>query len=290
MRRFLARALTFTFAAGAALVYAQQPSVPMPAPRINTIFPMGGQLGTTVELTVSGSDIDEPTGLVFSAPEIKSELIVAPEPPVDPKKPPVPKPKRGGPITSAKFKVTIPASVAPATYDCRLVNKSGVSNPRAFAVGDKPEVNESDKPHNDVPDAQKVEIGTVINGVIANQTDVDYYSFAAKAGQRVLVHCSTSSIDSRARTLVEIFDTAGKRVGLNRNYKENDALADITAATEGTYSVRVSEFAYQAASADYFYRLTITTAPWIDSVYPAAINPLYSAVSFISPCSMSVAP
>jgi len=275
MRRTLTRAVSFLIVACAAVLYAQQPGPPMPAPRIATVFPMGGQLGTSVEVTVTGTDLDEPTGLVFSTPDIKAELIVPPETPVDPKikDKPAPKPKKGGPVGSAKFKVTIPAGVAPATYDCRLVNKSGVSNPRAFVIGDKPEANESDKPHNDVDVAQKVELGSVVNGFINNPADVDYYSFAAKAGQRVLVHCATSSIDSRARTLVEIFDTNGKRVALNRNYKENDALADVTAAADGAFFVRVSEFAYQAGTAEYFYRLSITTAPWIDSVFPAAINP-----------------
>ncbi len=271
MRRTFTLVAPFLFAASAAMLSAQQPGVPMPAPRLSGIFPMGGQLGTTVELTLSGTDIDTPTGLLFSAPDIKAVLLVPPEPVVDPKA--KDKPKKTGPVTSAKFKVTIPATVTPATYDCRVVNKLGISNPRAFVVGEKPEVNETDKPHNDVPVAQKVELGCVVNGVIASPTDVDYYSFAAKAGQRVLVHCATSSIDSRARALVEIFDTSGKRLAANRNSKENDALADVTIGTDGSYFVRVSEFAYQAGTVDYFYRLSISTAPWIDSVFPAAINP-----------------
>ena len=275
MRRILACALSFSTIAGAALLCAQQPGAPMPAPRIATVFPMGGQLGTSVEVTVTGTDIDEPTGLIFSAPEIKAELIVPPEPVVDPKAKdkPAPKPKRTGPITNAKFKVTIPASVRPASYDCRLVNKSGISNPRIFVVGDKPEVNETDKPHNDVEVAQKLELGNVVNGFIASPADVDYYTFAAKAGQRVLVHCATSSIDSRARTFVEIFDANGKRVAFNRNYKENDALADVTAAIDGSLFVRVTEYAYQTGTPEYFYRLSVTTAPWIDAIFPAAINP-----------------
>ncbi len=200
-------------------------------------------------------------------------MIVPPAPVVDPKVKDPPKPKKGGPITNAKFKVTIPAGVRPASYDCRLVNKSGISNPRTFVVGDKPEVNETDKPHNDVEVAQKLELGNVVNGFIASPADVDYYTFAAKAGQRVLLHCATSSIDSRARTFVEVFDANGKRIAFNRNYKENDALADVTAATDGSLFVRVTEYAYQTGTPEYFYRLSVTTAPWIDAVFPAAINP-----------------
>ena len=277
MRRTFACAIGFLAVAFAAVVFAQQPGPPLPAPRIATIFPMGGQLGATVDITVTGTDIDDPTGLMFSATEIQSVLVIPPEPPVDPKlkDKPMPKPKKGGPVTSAKFKVTIPASVKAGTYDCRVVTKGGVSNPRAFVIGEKPELVETDKPHNDVDLAQKVELGSVIHGTINAATDVDYYSFPAKAGQRVLVHCAASSIDSRARPLVEVFDAANKRLAVNSNYRENDALADVTPAADGVLTIRISEFAYQQGNGnpEYFYRLNITAAPWIDAIYPPAIAP-----------------
>lgn len=281
MRRTLARAIGFFAVAFVAVVYAQQPGPAMPAPRIAVVFPMGGQLGSTVEVTVTGTEIDDVTSLMFSASEIKSEVVIAPEPLVDPKlkDKPIPKPKKGGPVSSAKFKVNIPASVKPGTYDCRVVTKGGISNPRAFVVGEKPEVVETDKPHNDVEVAQKVQLGSAIHGTLLSATDVDYYSFAAKANQRVLLHCAASSIDSRARPLVEVFDANKKRLAVNSNYRENDALADVTPISDGVLTVRVSEFAYQQGNGgpDYFYRLSISNAPWIDAVYPPAIAPTGSS-------------
>ena len=53
-----------------------------------------------------------------------------------------------------------------------------------FAVGDLSEVAEKE-PNNDVDQAQRVELNTTINGTIGNPTDVDYFAFAAKKGQRV---------------------------------------------------------------------------------------------------------
>lgn len=251
----------------------QPPQNVLPQPRISSVLPMGGKAGGSFELTVNGTDLDDPTALTFSHPGFTAELIVPPEPKPDPNKKDPPKPAPKAPVTKHKYKVTVPADAPVGTHDVRLVTKYGASNARAFVVGTLPEVVETEKTNDDVPDAQKVELNSTVNGNVANTADVDYYSFSGKAKQRVLVNCRTSSIDSRCRPLVEVFDAAGKRLGGNRNYKENDALADVTLPADGDYLVRVCEFAYQSGSADHFYRLTISTGPWIDAVFPNVVNP-----------------
>jgi hypothetical protein len=273
MRRSLFRAAVLFGLLIATTLLAQQPGVILPQPKLNTVFPMGAKVGTAVEVTVTGADLDEVTGLAFSHPGIKADLVVPTSPTPDPKMKDKTQPgmKKGGPVTSAKFKVTVASDVPAGNHDVRVINKFGVSNPRAFVVGEKTEVLESDKAHNDLPDAQRIDIGSTVNAVIANQTDVDYYVFKGKANDRVIISCLTSSIDSRARPQLEVYDSTNRKLGLNRNYKENDALVDVTLPTEGDYYIRVAEFAYLAATADYFYRLSVSTAPWIDAVFPPAI-------------------
>src|SRR5207302_11043805 len=39
------------------------------------------------------------------------------------------------------------------------------------------------------------------------------------------------------------------------------------------YYVRLYEFTHTQGTAEHFYRLSITTAPWIDASYPAVIEP-----------------
>jgi len=274
MRHLVARCAVPCGLLFAAVASAQPPANARPQPRIAVAFPMGAKAGTEVEVTVTGSDLDEPTGLLFSSPAFKSEYLEPPEPKADPKKKPAPKPKgKAGPVTSAKFKLTVPASVPPGTYDLRFVGRHGVSNPRAFVVGTLPEAAESAKPHNDVPDAQPIELNSTVNGVIQTTSDVDYYKFAGKANQRVLLSCVTSGIDSKAQPLVELFASDGKRLAGGRNYRDNDALADATLPADGEYAIRVCEFAYQSGSAEHFYRLTVTTGPWIDAAFPPAIQP-----------------
>ncbi len=227
------------------------------------------------ELTLTGPDLEEAQQLLFSHPGLKGEIV--PPPPPDPKKPPPPPPQPNQPVT-VQAKVTIAPDTPLGLHDVRVVNKWGVSSPRAFVVGDLPEVLEKE-PNNDVAEAQRVAVNNTINGVVAAPTDVDYYVFAGTKGQHVLLSCLALSIDSRMQAAVEVYDAAGRLLGANRRYQGgrhypgSDALVDVTLPDNGDYYVRVYHFTYIQGNAEHFYRLTISTAPWIDAVFPPAVEP-----------------
>lgn len=269
------RRLAFGFAAFMACSFAMGQQVPpppgLPTPRVSTVFPCGAKTGTSVEVSITGYDLDEPTGLLFSHAGIKGEYLPPKAPEPDPKKKETPKAPVIPPTGPFKFKITVDSAVPVGLYDVRVVNKWGVSNPRTFAVGEFPEVLEKE-PNNDVPEAQKLEIGTTVNGVISAGTDVDYTQFTGKKGQRVLISCLASSLDSKVKPMIEVFSAAGRKLTLNRNNRDADALADITLPEDGDYLIRLFEFTYLVGSADHTYRLTISTAPWIDAAFPSAIE------------------
>ncbi len=256
----------------AAPVAAQQqlPGSLLPVPRLTSVSPSGAKAGTAVEVSFTGTDLEGPEALVFSHPGIKAEPVVPPPtPPADPNKPPAqPAPKPA--VT--KFKVTVAADVPLGLHDVRLVNKWGVSNPRAFAVGDLAEATEAE-PNNDVPQAQRVALNTTVSGACAAATDVDYFVVAGKKGQRVVFRCLTSGLDSRLSPGLWVFDAAGKQLAFNRLYDDKDAVADVTLPADGDYHVRVHEFTYQQGSPEFFYRLSVSVAPWIDAVHPRIVVP-----------------
>ncbi|HEV3204978.1 MAG TPA: PPC domain-containing protein, partial [Gemmataceae bacterium] len=261
-----------------------QPNLPgsqWPNPRLFTVTPPGGKIGTSVEVTFTGTDLEEPQNLLFSHPGIKAEPIIPPAPPApkappaapaDPKQP-APKPMAPPPAPPiTKFKVTIAPETPVGVYDVRLVNKWGVSNARAFVVGDLTEVLEKE-PNNDVDQAQRIEVNTIVNGVISAPTDVDYYVFAGKKGQRVVISCLASSIDSRLHAGLELYDANSRRLAFNQKYHENDALVDATLSGDGDYYVRLVEYTHTQGSPEHFYRLSVSTAPWIDAVFPPVVEP-----------------
>ncbi|MFN4258541.1 MAG: hypothetical protein ACK4RK_04540 [Gemmataceae bacterium] len=256
---------------GVTSLSAQQLGAPMPSPRLFQVTPPGGQVGTTVEVTIAGQDLEEAKGLLFSHPAIKAEAVPPPPPPPpDPKKPaPMPPP----PVIINKFKVTIPANVPLGLHDVRVVGDLGVSNPRAFVVGDLPEVLETEPNNDPLTNPQKIAVNQTVNGLINNPTDVDYYLFTGQKGQRVIVSCQAISIDSKANPIVELYDMRGRPLAANRNYSDTDAVLDATLPADGDYYVRLTQFTHTTGGNDHPYRLTVSTAPWIDAIFPPVVEP-----------------
>ncbi|MEZ6141804.1 MAG: PPC domain-containing protein [Zavarzinella sp.] len=243
----------------------------LPSARLETIFPMGGKAGSTIEsVIITGQDLDDVDRLVFSHPGIKAEAIPEPPPKVDPKKP-APK-EAPGPKPPAKFKITIDANVPPGFHEVRVHSKFGMSGPRMFVVGSMAEQEEKE-PNNDVPQAQKVDVNNTINARVDSATDVDIYQMTLKKGQGIVVSCICGSIDSKLHPLLEVYTANDRRLASVSSLRGNDISASFVAPVDGDYFIRVAEFAHTTGNATYFYRLNITTGPWIDAVFPPVVEP-----------------
>lgn len=255
--RLLAPSLVLLALFGVSSAYAQPPSYPVT--RLYTVTPPGGKVGTTVEITLGGVDLDDVVALYFSHPGLKGDRV------------PDPDPKKAGQFVANKFRVAIAPNTPVGIHDVRAIGKWGISNPRAFVVGELNEVQEKE-PNNDVSQAQKVELNTTINGTIAPNVDVDYYSFTGKKGQRVVVHCASFSIDSRLDPEVRFYDSGGRLLAVNRRYQDRDAVLDCVLPADGDYLVRVCEYAYLVGTPEHYYRLTLSQGPWIDAAYPPVVE------------------
>jgi hypothetical protein len=265
-----------------------------PRPRLTVLTPCGGKVGTTFEVTFSGTDLDMPESLYFSHPGITARSVLPPAPKVE-TKPAEPKGKMDGkkksddkgkteakakddkkkpaplpPVT--KFTVTIDDDVPPGYYDVRFVGKDGVSNPRVFVVGVLNEVAEKE-PNNDFDQAQKVPIGTTVTGAISSPTDVDYTAFTGRKGQRVTITCLCASIDSRLYPELSLIDPSGRKMFTSRPLPERDGVIDVTLPEDGDYTIRLVHFTYTQGGPEFFYRLNVSTAPWIEAVFPPMVEP-----------------
>ncbi len=261
---------------------AQQP-IPLPPglpiPRIETVFPLGARVGTTVEINVTGTNLDTPEGLLFSRPGFKAEPIKLVETPPDSSRPGIR--RRGmagqsGPTTTWAFRVTIPDDADPGILDLRVISRWGVSNPRAFVIGDLNESAERE-PNNDVAESQRIDLNTTVNGLIGSPTDVDDFAFEGKKDQRVLAIGLSSSIDSRLLLALDLYDPSGKKIATNHEHRGTDALLDAVLPADGDYLLRAYAFTYAQGGREHFYRISLTTAPWIDAVFPPVIEPGKSA-------------
>ena len=129
-------ALSALFGVSAA---AQQ--VTLPLPRLLTMVPMGGQAGTTVEVTITGEYIEKVTELSFSTPKITAKPVAGSE---------------------TKFQVSIAPDAGAGVYDARGKSRLGMSSARAFSVNKLPEITRT-KANNTVETALPLPVGTICN-------------------------------------------------------------------------------------------------------------------------------
>lgn len=222
-------------------VFSQTPPV------LDTVFPVSAQSGTSVEVTVNGSNLEGLQSLHCSVPGIQCEQS---------------KPNH--------FRLTIPADARPGLYDLWAVGNNGISAPRTFAVGNRVEQTEIE-PNESVLDAMAVPLNSVINGQLDKAGDVDYFRFEAKAGQRFVVECWAERMDSRLRAVLEIFDSGGKRLAVNRGYFGSDPLIVFRVPADGAFVVKVYDL-ISSGSAEHYYRLDIDTGPRVAFSIPTVIE------------------
>ena len=209
----------------------------LPAVALTAVTPPGGKAGSEVEVALTGSDLDEAKALHFTHAGITAV------------------------VKEKKFLVKIAPEVPAGIYDVRVSGKFGISNPRAFVVGDLPEAAEA-KANDTAETAADVAAGSTFNGTIS-AANADYLKFSAKQGQRLFIECLAHQIDSRLTPVLAVLDANRREIAASRR----GGFLDFTAPTDGDYFVEVHDLTY-AGGPEFFYRVSLTRAPRLDFVFP----------------------
>ncbi|MFH1303695.1 MAG: IPT/TIG domain-containing protein, partial [Planctomycetota bacterium] len=146
------------FALSNLLLIVTSAAAELPNPVLKSVFPPGGQAGSTIEVTVTGTGLDEVSRLICSRPDISSEKI-----------------------DQHRFRVNIPQSIPAGSYDVRVLCRNGLSSPRTFFVGNRSDVLESE-PNETFQSAQTTSLDVSINGRIQKKGDIDLFQFFASQG------------------------------------------------------------------------------------------------------------
>ncbi|MDB5171541.1 MAG: peptidase domain protein, partial [Phycisphaerales bacterium] len=220
----------------------------LPAARLTAVFPPGGRAGASFDVTVTGVDLDGATELRFSQPGITAKPAGESES-----------------TTERKFTVVIGPDVPVGECEARFTGTYGISNSRAFAVGDRPEIvrTQTDKPGTIAP----LTVGSVVNARCAAGV-IDSYPVELKQGQRVLFECAARGIDSRMSPVMVLLDRASREIDRSRH----GGLLDFTAPADGTYTLQVHDLLYRGGP-EYFYRLSAGIGPRLDAIFPPAGQP-----------------
>jgi len=162
-------------------------------PQITSVFPAGGQRGSTVSFEVKGKNLGEVTDLHFSGPGAKVENLEA----------------KGADRLLAK--VAIDKDAPLGNIALRALAADGLSNLKMFRVDELPEAIEADA-KNDLPhEAQSIDFPVAINGQLS-VADVDCYRIHVAKRQRLVLEVEARRLGSPADTRLRVLDARGEFV------------------------------------------------------------------------------
>lgn len=246
-------------------------SIEAAPPKVNFLYPPGGQRGTSVDVTASGEFGNWPVQVWSDQPGVSAKAEA----------------------DKGKLTVTIAADAAPGVAWLRLYDAEGASVVRPFIVGTLAETLEVEP--NDSPDKpQTVAAGTVVTGKLQKGGDHDGYAITLKQGETLVAALQANSVlGSPVDAVLQLCEVTEHRVlsdapplvetyVLEQNHDAHglDPRVVFTAPRDGTYLVRVFGFPSQpnatiayAGGDDYIYRLTLTTGGYVAAALPLAIGP-----------------
>ncbi len=226
-------------------------------PTLSSIFPLGAQRGTTVDVEFRGKLIAGtydvwPKSEGLDA-EVRSVEEVKDSPKYDEMKTPAaPGDGKAQKLSSYRVlvRIEIGRSFPLGMHRLRLVSPSGVSNPMEFQVVDHPVVIEGDESHHVAFQGQPTSLPVVIHGRLADPGEVDYYSFSASEGQELSFKIARSpGFDAR----LALYQPKGSWLDPNRPRRlllDEDRSSDMMLGkTEGTYRVvQTGQYAVEVSS------------------------------------------
>jgi hypothetical protein len=220
-------------------------------PTFSTISPNGGQRGSEVQLTVTGTQLEDFEGFIFMSPGFTVKKVDK--------------------VEGNKVQVTV--AVAPETplgnHYWRLRTKTGISHARQFFVGRYPNVMEKE-PNDAFENPQVVDFNQTVEGVVNNE-DVDYYRITAKKGQRIAVEIDALRLGYvNFDPYVAVLDKGRFEIAASDDtiLHRQDGFFSVVAPEDGDYTILVRESSYRGGGNNY-YRLHIGSFQRPEAVYPA---------------------
>jgi hypothetical protein len=149
----------------------------------------------------------------------------------------------------------------------------GTTNLGTFVVTSLPDV--AEKEMNDSPmDAQEITLPASIGGTIGRAGDSDAFKFKAAKNQTLVFQVLAAAFGSRLDSVLTLLDANGKALASNDSGNGGaDSLLGYTFFEAGEYVIRITEFEKQKSiGMGLGYRLQISEAPYIASVFPMGLQ------------------
>lgn len=247
------------------------------APTLTTPVTLGVKAGAAVDLVLSGTNLDNPTGVLLSCPG-KASIV--------------PEAKDAKPNPAAvKVKLELPADLPVGLHAIRVATKQGISNFRPLLIDDLPVIEEV-ATNRTKDTAQDVPAPGAVNGRIDAETS-DFFKVKVTAGQKLTFEVLARRLGSPLDPIVVLHDAKTKRELIDLYADDTPGLQSDCRLTHtfkeaGEVLVEVRDTTYRGGG-DFFYRLRIGDFPGPITAYPLAVQRgVESKVGFAGPGSDDV--
>jgi hypothetical protein len=233
---------------GAAILTGnERANAQLPQHRLFSVYPAGGQAGETVQVQLTGTQLDGPLRLWFDHPGLRAFQI-----------------------KGATFRVAIAPGTPVGYHDVRVLGPHGSSNPRTFVVGDRPESVEKE-PNNSPETANPIVLNSTVNGRMDGSPDVDCFALACKAHERFLIELEGEQIESRIMGVLALLDPTGRVIAESHDGVGADPVLEVEVPSDGRYVIKVRDAVYNG-SPDFAYRLSVHDGPRIEGATPVVVQ------------------
>jgi hypothetical protein len=216
-------------------------------PKVSSMSPLGVRRGEGTEVTFFGSNLEGKARLIapFSAEVVPINADVA----------------------SWKVKITPAAETPVGVYVCRIRTDEGLTSPFLFAVGQLPQVQEKED-NGSFELAQAIPSLCVVEGK-SEGNDVDFFRFAGKKGQRIVVDAQCSRIGSGVDPSIRLSTASHGFVASADDTPGlmTDARLTTILPEDADYVIELSDSRYQGTGKA-TYRLVVGPLPVVDEVFP----------------------
>lgn len=230
------------------------------APTLTSLFPAGGQRGSTVLVRCAG-EFDWPVRAW--APGVEAT-------PTE---------------TEGELRIALPHDLATDRVWLRLFDDQGASRAVPFLIGELPETLEIE-PNDSPEEAQRLsevaappnDARRAVNGRLEKSGDVDAFAVELQAGQTLIAAIEANhAFGSPMDAILQATSPDGAVLAENHDGVGLDPRLTFTADATGTYLIRLFAFPAEPnqriafhGGDEYVYRLTITTGPYLAHAVVAA--------------------
>jgi hypothetical protein len=252
------------------------PAAPNPqAPLLKAPVPLGMQRGTTLDLTLTGSNLADPTGLWTSFP---AKVTI----PADD--------NNGKDNAKLRVRLEVPKDAPLGFHTIALATKRGMSNFRIFCIDDLPQVLKTTATRTN---PQEIKAPCVVVGNVAAESS-DWYKVTAKAGERLSFEVLGRRLGSVFDPQLTLYSLNGRQLPGGHSNDEpglqTDPRLTYTFKDAGDYLLEIRDVSYRGGE-DYHYRLRIGDFPCAATPMPlAAKRGSKVTVQFAGPQIDGVAP